>query len=603
MSSRPGAAQKTLTPRPERPSRRWVWWCAALIVVAGVGAYHNSFHGPFLFDDEPAIVDNPTIRGLWPVGPMLHPPAQGQAVQRRPVVNVSLAVNYAISGLDVWSYHATNLVLHVLSALVLLGVVRRALESPRLQSRFGGQALGLSTAIAVVWTLHPLQTEAVTYVIQRTEILAGLFYLLTLYAVIRAAHSRAPYGWHAGAVAACLLAMGSKESAVSAPVVVLLYDRIFLSGSWREVVRKRWMLYAALAATWLAVLLMIPHGHEGSQIFGDSQARTQYALAQGEAIVRYLTLCFWPATLVVDYGFCPPQDAWRALPYLAAVGAMLAATLWAFRRRAELAFLGVWFFAILAPSSSIVPLPQQVAAEKRMYLPLAAVVTLTVTGAWTLWRVLANRWAGVRPQRWLKAVPVVVLAAVAMGLGVRTLVRNEDYRTAEVLWRQTVESRPDNPRAHNDLGATLASAGRAEEAALHFQKAVQIKPDYAKAHYNWGNALRGQGRFEEAIAHYQEAVRIQPDYAEAHNNWGTALARLGQFEDAAKHFQEAVRIRPDYAEACNNWGTALARLGRFQAAAERFRDAVRLKPDLAAARDNLRRVEAILQRTRGTSKP
>ncbi|MCY2927132.1 MAG: tetratricopeptide repeat protein [Planctomycetota bacterium] len=580
-----------------------MWWHAAVIAVAVAAVYSNSFQGPFLFDDEPAIVDNPTIRQLWPPGPMLHPPAQGQAVQRRPVVNVSLAVNYALSGRHVWSYHATNLALHILAALALLGVVGRTLESPRLYPRFGGQALGLATAIAVIWALHPLQTEAVTYVVQRTEVLAGLFYLLTLYAVIRTAGSAVPYRWYAAAVGACLLAMGSKESAVSAPLVVLLYDRIFLAPSWPEVFRKRWPLHAGLAATWVVVLVMIPHGHEGSQIFGDSQARAQYALAQGESIVRYLTLCSWPATLVVDYGFCPPRDVGHALPYLAAIGAILAATGWALWRRAGVAFLGVWFFAILAPSSGLVPLLQQVAAEKRMYLPLAAVVTLAVTGAWAIWTLLKRRLAPSRPRRWLEAVPVVVAATVAIGLGLRTFARNEDYRTAEILWRQTVESRPDNPRAHNDLGAVLAAQGRAHEAIPYFQEAVRLKPDYAKAHYNWANALRSQGQFEAAAMHYEQALRYQPDYAEAHNNWGTALIRLGQFPEAAEHFAQAVRIKPDNAEAHYNWGVALANLGHMEAAAEHFRTALGLKSDFASARTALRRVETILRKAGQAREP
>ncbi|MCY2932260.1 MAG: hypothetical protein NTV86_22745 [Planctomycetota bacterium] len=283
-----GSTVKPLSPRAGAPARRRVWWCAALIVAAGAGAWCNSFQGPFLFDDEGAIVANPTIRRLWPIGPVLTPPAQGQAAQRRPVANVSLAIDYAISGLDVWSYHATNLAVHLLAGLTLLGVVRRTLDSPRLRVRFGGHSLGLATTVAGLWVLHPLQTEAVTYVIQRTEVLAGLFYLLTLYAVIRGAHSPTPRRWYAAAVAACLLAMGSKESAVSAPLVVLLYDRLFLGERWAQVWGRRWGLYAGLAATWGLVLVLVPHGQEGTQIFGVAQARTQYARAQGEAVVRYL---------------------------------------------------------------------------------------------------------------------------------------------------------------------------------------------------------------------------------------------------------------------------------------------------------------------------
>ncbi|MCY2931526.1 MAG: tetratricopeptide repeat protein [Planctomycetota bacterium] len=550
MAGQKAAAAKGLE-RPGRPSSaRWGWACVVLIVLAGAGAYGNSFGGPFLFDDEAAIVDNATIRRLWPVGGVLNPPAEGQAVQRRPVVNLSLAINYAMGGLTVCGYHATNVGLHILAALALLGVVRRTLESPRMQSRFGGQALGLATAVAAIWALHPLPTEAVTYIIQRTEVLAGLFYLLTLYAVIRSADSPARYGWYAAATGACLLAMGSKESAVSAPLVVLVYDRIFLSGSWRTAFRKRWMLYVGLAGTWAVVLVMIPRGNEGSRIFGEPQGQVQYALAQGEAIVRYLGLSVWPARLVVDHGYCPPQEWGRAWPYLAGVAALLGATVWAFWRRAEAAFLGVWFFAILAPSSSLVPLPQQVAAEKRMYLPLAAVVTLAVLGGWALWRRLAPRrsaWA-----------PVAVAVAVAAGLGARTVARNADYRSAESIWRNAVEGWPGNYRAQNNLGDALRDLGRLDEAIEHFREALRIKPDCAQSHTNWGSVLRAKNRPEEAVEHYAQAVRIDPRCGDAQYNWGNALGDMGRPGEAAEHYRAALRIDPDNAEACNNLAWVLA---------------------------------------------
>ncbi|MCY2930737.1 MAG: tetratricopeptide repeat protein [Planctomycetota bacterium] len=531
-----------------RPAGGGLWWCAALIVVAGVAAYHNSLRAPFVFDDDPSIVENPTIRRLWPPGPMLNPPAKGQAVQRRPVVNVSLAVNYAISGLSVWSYHATNVGLHLLAALTLLGIVRRTLESPRLRERFGAQALGLATTVAGLWAVHPLLTDAVTYIIQRTEVLAGLFYLLTLYAVIRGDSSSTPGRWYVGAVAACLLAMGSKEAAVSAPVVVLVYDRIFLARSWREIRQKREWLYRGMAATWVVVILLVPRGAEGSQIFGAAHARFQYALAQGEAIVRYLGLCFWPGPLAVDYGFCPPQTVGGALPYLAVVAALLGATVWAFWCRAELAFLGLSFFAILAPSSSIIPLPQQVAAEKRMYLPLAAVVTLTVVGGWALWTALTRRWA----RRWLVAVPIALAALAGVALAARTVVRNDDYRTAEALWVSAVNTKPANPHARNNLGNALQQLEHYDQAAEQYQEALRLWPNYPEAESNWGNTLARRKRFDEAIPHYEKALGMKPDFAEAHRYWGNVLFLQGRYADAAGHHREALRLKPDYPAAAED---------------------------------------------------
>ncbi len=322
-------------------SSRWASLAAgAIIVGAAVLVYSNTWHVPFLFDDETAIVTNQTIRSLWPIEKALLPPTGGEAVQRRPVVNLSLAINYAISGLNVWSYHAMNLAAHIASGLLLLGIVRRTLLSRRFGNRFATAAAPLAALVALLWTVHPLLTEAVTYTIQRTEVLAGMFYLLTLYCVIRGDTSRRRVAWNAAAVAACLLAVGSKEAAVSAPLMVLLYDRIFLSALWGDVFRRRKSLYAGLACTWILVIVLLPRGAEGTAVFGRGQHAIQYALAQCGVVAHYLRLCFWPHPLIVDYGYYTPQTAGQIVPYALLMAGLLVATAAAFRRQPWLGFLG-----------------------------------------------------------------------------------------------------------------------------------------------------------------------------------------------------------------------------------------------------------------------
>ena len=198
-----------------------------LVVVAGLAAYHNSFTGAFVFDDLPSITENITIRHLWPLtGPLTPPHGGGLTVEGRPLINLSLALNYAVGGLNVWGYHAFNLAVHILAALVLYGIVRRTLLTERLRGRFGNAAAGLALAVALIWVVHPLQTEAVTYIVQRAESLMGLCYLLTLYCFMRGAVPGATKLWQVGAVAACAMGMASKEVMISAPIIALLYDRV-----------------------------------------------------------------------------------------------------------------------------------------------------------------------------------------------------------------------------------------------------------------------------------------------------------------------------------------------------------------------------------------
>ena len=215
-----------------KPDRR-IWLFGAAIVVAVGLAYANSFGGPFVFDDEPAILENATIRKLWPLSGPLSPPREfGVTVAGRPVLNLSLALNYAISGTAPWSYHAFNVGVHALAALVLFGLVRRTLRGPLLVATHGGRAEEIAAAVALVWALHPLQTESVTYVIQRAESLMGLFYGFTLYAFVRATTSARPRGWLAAMVTSAVLGMGCKEVMATVPLVVLLYDRTFVAGGF-----------------------------------------------------------------------------------------------------------------------------------------------------------------------------------------------------------------------------------------------------------------------------------------------------------------------------------------------------------------------------------
>ncbi|MBI5766968.1 MAG: tetratricopeptide repeat protein [Verrucomicrobia bacterium] len=583
-------------------ARRVIWRDAAGLVLVTVVAYAGTFAVPFVFDDIPAIVENPTIRSLTRLGDVLAPPhAGGLTVAGRPLVNLSLALNHAISGPAVWSYHAFNLAVHVCAGLALFGLVRRTLLRPALRGRFGVSARWLAWMIAAVWLLHPLQTESVTYVVQRAESLAGLFYLLTLYAFARGAvchplddnppsftsgrdktvchlmddkpPRRDGRGWLAVSGVACVLGMASKEVAVTAPLIALLYDRTFVAGSVRAAWAARWKTHLALAASWLllAALVLGTRGRGGTAGFGAGISAWSYALTQCEAIVRYLGLCVWPHPLVFDYGPGTARDLPAVLPQAGLVLALLAVTGWMIARRPLAGFLGAFFFALLAPSSSFVPVVTQTIAEHRMYLPLAAVVVLVVLG-----------W-----HRWLRESARAAGAGVALVLLATTVVRNAEYDTEVSIWRTAAERRPGNARAHNNLGQALFRAGRVAEAKACYERALALQPRYPETHYNLGVALAQEGRGAAALASYAAALRFAPDYPEAHNNLGNALVRAGRPAEALPHFEEALRLKPDLAEAHNNLGNALLASGRADAAAERFRRALALKPIYPEAHYNL----------------
>jgi protein O-mannosyl-transferase len=557
---------------PKPASSRRVDWpalaCAGLVAGSALLAYSGSFAVPFLYDDEETIAANPSIRHL---ASALFPPAATTA-GGRPLLNLSFAADYAAGGLGVGGYHAVNVAIHVLAGLALFGIVRRTLSA-----RAPGEATPAALLVALLWTLHPLQTESVTYLAQRAESLMGLLYLLTLYCFVRSVErgARGRTAWSLLCVGACLLGMGTKEVMVSAPLIVLLYDRAFVSGSLREAWRARRLLYSGLALTWVALgfLVLSAHGRGGSAGFGTGVTPWQYALTQFPAIVHYLRLCVWPHPLIFDYGNALEPPSIRTLACALAVAALVAAAAWAFARNLAAGFLGAAFFAILAPSSSFVPVATETVAEHRMYLPLAAVAVLFVCAA-----------QGALGRRGL--VPLLVLAGV---LGWLTFERNQVYLSDAALWADTVRGRPGNDRAHNYLGlAYEKTPGRLGDAIAQFEESLRLNPGRPQAHNYFGRVLEGiPGRLDEAIAQYREALRLSPDYADAHNNLGNALNGEGRTAEAVVQYQEALRLDPGNAEAHNNLGNALSMEGRFGEAVPQYEEALRLKPGFVGFHLNL----------------
>jgi tetratricopeptide (TPR) repeat protein len=571
----------------DQPPPRWTTWLSAgIVVLAAVAAYHNSFSGAFVFDDQNWIVDNPTIRRLWPLGPWLCPPP-ALVVGGRPVVSLTLALNYAWGGTHVWGYHAVNLAIHILAALALLGLLRRTLRLPGLRERFGPAATPLALAITLVWTVHPLQTMAVTYVIQRAESLLGLFYLLTLYGLVRGATSARRTLWYLVAAAACWLGMATKEVMVTAPVVALLYDRTFLSGSFREAVKQRWVFYLALAASWgVLAWAFVSTGCQGNTAgFAIKQFTWwTYLCTQPGVIVHYLRLAFWPAGLCLDYGWPAARSIGEILPPAIVVVGLFALTLWALVKRPTLGFLGAWFYLILAPTSSFVPI-RDAAFEQRMYLPLAAVATLAILAGCTLW----NRLFPASGQNWVPCppLPVALLALVVVALGWITVRRNVDFQSKVAIWADTVAKAPANSRAHYNLGQALGDVGRFDEAVAQYQEALRIQPDYADAHNNLGMIWAGRGQILQAIGEYRKALDASPQHAQAHNNLANALESQGEADEALTHYQQAVESRPDFAEAHYHLGNAWSARGEVDRAIAEYGKALAIRPDLAEAHNNL----------------
>lgn len=549
------------------------WGLPGLLVVAGIIAYANAIGGAFVFDDIRGIVDR-TGHFTQSVGRIV-------AGERRPLVTLSLAANHAIGGLDTRGYHVFNLAVHLATSLALFALIRRAAE--RLRPGIDGTPLAF--AAAMLWTVHPLGTAAVTYVIQRAEAMAALCMVLVLLSVLFAASSTRPGRWTAAAVLAATLGMLSKPTMVAVVPLAILFDALVAAESPREAIRRRWGLHLMLLAS---CLLLVPTGLAGSLLEAAPNPEVgaglgvtklsplEYLRSQPGVILHGIGQALWPATLCID----PDWPVARSIPAILwpslALAAAMTATVVAIRRRHPLAFPAAAFFVLLAPTSTIVPI-RDLAAEHRMYLPLAAIMVVVVAAVLHGLPKLAGRRAPVI------GVSLLVLATAA--LAARTIDRNRDYATPATLWAATVAAAPHNHRARMNLGVALRAEGRDEEAVGHFEAALDMQSNDPVAQLNLGSALLDAGRIDEAAEVLSIAATRLRDRPRAWLLLGDAQRARGRSEDAIAAFRRAVEIRPEPAIRLR-LGNALADAGRLEEAAEQFTAAAEeagAEPELRAS--------------------
>ena len=554
-----------------------------MLVIIGLIAYCNSFNGPFIFDDVPNIVENSNIRQLWPITEAMSAPAHS-GLAGRPILSLSFALNYAVGGYSVWGYHLVNLIIHILGALTLYGIVRRTLAGERLKKKFGRVSASLAWITAAIWLVHPIQTESVTYIVQRAESLMGLFYLLAVYTAVRAMQPKHSRIWLILSVVFCSLGMVTKEVTVTAPVIILLYDRTFVAGSFSSALKKRWLLYSSLAATWVVLIVMMTSGPQSQTIgFAVPISSFDYAMNQCIAIVHYLKLSFWPSRLCLYY-FWPVIKLWgRILPSLLIILIMAAVTLWGFVRNRTWSYPAVWFFAILAPTSSFVPIAD-IIFEHRVYLSLAGLAAIVVTGGYLLSGFIAKH---IRSGRIINFSGVGIVMIVVAALTITTVYRNRDYRSTLSIWESVVKAAPANHKGHYNLGKQLKEQGKVDRAISCYLKALQIKHDYINAHHSLGNILKSQGKLSEAAYHYRQILRKDPNHIEANFNLGITFQLQDQVEQAVTYYRRTLELKPNYIKAHNNLGAALLSQGGFDEAIKLFNSALRIDPNDAKTHNNL----------------
>jgi tetratricopeptide (TPR) repeat protein len=579
--------------RPISPtdSRRF-WLGAAVLAGITLLAYLPAFRGGFVWDDDSFLTQNPLVRAsdglrrFW---------FTTQAADYWPVTSSTLWLEWRLWGMNAAGYHATNVALHIAEVAMIWAILRRL-------------AMPGAFLAALLFAIHPVNVESVTWIAQRKNLTAMLFYLASIYCFLRTdwfregTGSRGPsppiVGTAAGRIdpfywlslLAFILAMLSKGSVAPLPIVLLGLI------AWRRLPATRDLLSIAPFFAVGAVLAAVNVWFQthGSAVVIRTAGFWQRLLGAGAVVWFYLSKALWPTRLIFVY----PQ--WRIaagdllwwIPLVAAIGTTVflgwkarlrpsgyAAANFASREiwwRAAF-FAWVYFCVMLIPVmgfADIAFMEYSLVANHYQHLAIIGVICLAAAG-WSQWadrsRVLA-----------LGSAAVVVFALFCL-----TWRQNETYRDLETLYRATLAENPDSWVAHGNLGSLLAGTGRLEEAMPHFVEALRINPDYPQARVSLGSALANTGHMAEAIAQFEAAVRIRPQFAEGHYNLGLALQATGRPGEALDEFEQAVRYKPDSAPSQYQLGLALARAGRTAEAILHFEDALKYNPNLADAENNL----------------
>ncbi|MGH0029523.1 MAG: tetratricopeptide repeat protein [Myxococcota bacterium] len=538
---------------------------ALLVLVASV--YLPVRHHDFVdLDDYVTIVTHPAHQAplSWPsVTRALTRPYHLNWI---PLSSLSLQADVALFGIDAGRTLLVNALLHAVAALLL------ALALLRLSG-----ALAPSLFVAAVFAVHPLHVESVAWASQRKDVLAGVFFGLTLWTYARYAERPDAARWLA-VTAALVLGLLSKATLVTAPFVLLLLDAWPLDRLRREprraVLEKLpWIALAGLSAfvTWT-----VQRALGAADVIAVSwPARLANA---GLAYAAYVRDALWPTGLHVAY--LHPGDSFAvgaALAAWAGVGLALAAA-WRLRRSHPSVLLGLlWFLGMLVPMIGLLQVGDQARADRYTYLPLSGLAIALAFGV----RPAADASRGRRVAAGVAAVAAVGLLTVAA----RSQVHH--WRDTTALFERVLSLEPDHAFAHWRLAVAHGRDGALDRAGAHYAEVFRLLPDQERPRFEWGSLLEQAGRRDEALPHYAEGVRLRPDYGRGHAHLGVALRRAGRPAEALPHLDEAIRQHPDRTDLRRQRAAARNALGRCAEAVEDLRRWVELDPRADAARNDL----------------
>ena len=539
--------------------------CLLFVTVA---IYLNTLHNQFVFDDIPLILDNPPVKYLDNIS---HFTSGIGKIPYRPLRGMSYALDYRFTGLNPVGYHISNIVFHVLTTLLVYFITAALTGNMR-----------VAFFASCLFAVHPVHTESVAYISGRRDILSTLFYLLGFYLFLLA-RQRHKKKFILPALVAYLLALASKEMAVTLPAVFFVYDLFFnlpeqgslgkrCAASLKRVFSSYKLFYLSLSTIGIlftCYTVVIKSSSNKVGFYGGSLY--VQVLTVCKMLVYYIKILFYPVNLIADYSFnaFPLSQSFfepATLFSLMTLCALAFLTGKLLVRNTLMAFALVWFFITLLPVCHIIP-HHELLAEHYLYLPSFGFVVLM---ALLLERALTF-------IRWRSSV-YIAFAVIIVLFSARTVYRNYDWKNGYTLWTRTVKMVPNCVRALNNLGIECYKRRDLIKAKKLYRRALTIQPNYVKSYHNLGNVYSVEKDFTRAVEMYKKAIQLDPKNVRYHINIGNVYAVQKNYDEALRAYQLALYYKPLNAEAHNNLGKIYTRTNRYREAIEHYTKALEIQP-------------------------
>jgi protein O-mannosyl-transferase len=581
-------------------STRYDGLAVGMIAFAAALLYFQTSGYPFHFDDFFNIVDNPYIRNLGDVSLFL----KGLELRTnwfRALPALSFAINYHFHGLEVFGYHLVNLLLHAGSGILVYFISKhlfvldlrsdRALQEDETGffNRHGTPLFSLF--VALIFVAHPLQTNTVTYIVERNEGMAAFFYLLGLFLFMKGSFSRggSKAVYLSGTGVVFFFAVLSKEIGFTLPIVLILFDLLFVCQG-KEAMKKRLKIYGAVGLLLAIYLLFFLRGGLYALLFRQNHVWTPWEnlLTQANVLIRYIGLLFlpWPGWMNIDHDIRVSRSLFEFPTFMsmATILFLFLLAVYLAKKKKRLISFGIFsFFIILAPTSSVIPIWDTM-VEYRLYLPVFSFGLILTVLADSLYQFLVRRHSERFGRRVVATIAILVLALYSLF----TVQRNYVFREDITLWEDAVRKSPDKARVHLGLGMALLKLNRLEEARDVLKTALGKYPkNFVLVYYGLGQVYRDLGDDEKAIFHFEKYLRESPDDQRAYNELGSIYLRTGALEKALPCFQRALGIDPGYAPAHASLGDLYVRRGVLDDAIAQYKKAIRIDPGLTMARIRL----------------